>query len=62
MGKALFGLQGMSSDCIELRELLSALSKKAHNCKEDFSAQNVSKALHGLLRMSDVCSEVRDML
>mmetsp|Transcript_8709 Transcript_8709/g.8639 ORF Transcript_8709/g.8639 Transcript_8709/m.8639 type:complete len:545 (+) Transcript_8709:268-1902(+) len=62
VGNALYGLKGMSSDCGEVRDLLSALTIKVSSCKEDLDAQAVGNALYGLQGMSSECSEVRNMI
>jgi hypothetical protein len=62
VGNALYGLKGMSSDCTEVCDLLSALTIKVSSCKEDLDAQAVGNALYGLQGMSSDCSEVRNMI
>jgi hypothetical protein len=48
VGNALYGMQGMSSDCSEVRDVLSSLAIKVRGCKEDLGAQAVGNALYGL--------------
>jgi hypothetical protein len=62
VGNALYGLQGMSSDCSEVRDVLSSLAIKVRSCREDLDAQAMGNALYGLQGMSSDCSEVRDVL
>jgi hypothetical protein len=52
----------MSSDCSEVRDVLSSLAIKVRSCKEDPRAQEVGNALYSLQGMSSDCSEVRDVL
>jgi hypothetical protein len=48
VGNALYGLQGMSSECAEVRDVMSALAIKIRSCKEDLDAQHVGNGLYGL--------------
>ena len=59
---AVYGLQGMSSECPEVREMLSVLSWKVRDSTEKLSAQAVGNALYGLQGMSSECPEVKEML
>jgi hypothetical protein len=59
-GNGLYGLQDMSSNSSEIRDLLSSLAIKVRSCKEELSAQGVGNALYGMQGMSSDCSEVRD--
>jgi hypothetical protein len=58
----LYGLQFMSSDCSEVRDVLSTLIPKIIDCDQRFNAQEVGNALYGLQNMSSDCPEVRDVL
>jgi len=62
VGNALYGLQGMSSDSEEVRNLLRSLVPKVISCKGLFNAQAVGNALYGLQGMSSDVVEVRDLL
>jgi hypothetical protein len=62
VGNALYGLQKMSSDHSEVREVLSALAVKIRNCKENLDPQGVGNALYGLQKMCSDSSEVREIL
>jgi hypothetical protein len=52
----------MSSDCPEVRKVLSALAPKIRDCKRHLKAQHVGNALYGLKNMNSGCSEVRAVL
>jgi hypothetical protein len=45
---SLYGLRCMSSDSLEVCELLRAFTQKVQGCKEDFESQGVGNALYGL--------------
>ena len=62
VGNALYGLQSMSSDHEEVRDLLQVLSTKVQESTACLSAQNVGNALYGLQSMSSDHEEVRDLL
>ena len=47
VGNALFGLQGMSSDVPEVRELVAVLVRKVNESTAELNAQNVGNALFG---------------
>jgi hypothetical protein len=55
-------MQGMSSDSVEVRAMLSALSPKVESCREALDAQAVGNALYGMQGMSSDSVEVRAML
>ena len=59
---ALYGLQGMSSEHLEVRSLLVVLTGKTMDCQQKFNAQAVSNALYGLQSMSSEHPEVRSLL
>jgi hypothetical protein len=61
VGNALHGLQGMSSDVPEVRDVLKALRPHIASCREPLSAQGVGNALYGLLGMSSSVPEERDV-
>jgi hypothetical protein len=56
------GLQKMSSDNVQVRLLLLALTPKIDSCKETFSSQAVATSLYGMNTMSSDSTEVRAML
>jgi hypothetical protein len=45
VGNALYGLQKLSSDHAEVRDVFSALAMKMRSYKEDLTAQEVGNAL-----------------
>jgi hypothetical protein len=51
VGNCLYGMQGMSSDCFEVRALLSALLPKVEACKMALRAQEVGIGLYGMQGM-----------
>ncbi len=62
IGNALYGLKGMSSECGEVRTLLSVLATKISASKNLLSGQEVGIALYGLRNMSSKYSEVRNVV
>jgi hypothetical protein len=58
----LFGLRSMSSESLEVRNLLRALKPKVERCSEEFNVQEIGNALNGLKGMSSDHSEVRAIL
>jgi hypothetical protein len=58
----LFGLRSMSSNSIEVCELLNALIPKVQSCREELNAQAVGNALYGLHGMSSHHPEVRAII
>ena len=42
VGNALYGMQGLSSDSVEVRALISALTPKVASCRESLDAQAVA--------------------
>jgi hypothetical protein len=62
VGNALYGLQGMSSDVREVKDVLAALAPKIEGCREELSSQAVSNALRGLRSMSSDVPEVQHVL
>ena len=48
VSNALYGMQGMNSDNVEVCALISALVPHMRSCRESLSAQNVSNALYGI--------------
>ena len=59
IGNALYGLKGMSSDCFEVCNVLSALAVEVSNCEKDLSAQAAGNALYSLQGISSDVPEVR---
>lgn len=59
---ALYGLKCMSSEIVEVRELVYALANKVAGSTSDFVAQAVGNALYGLQMMTSDHEEVRFML
>ena len=51
VGNMLYGLQGMKSDCPEVRALLRELPRLVKTCTEQFTAQEISNMLYGLQRL-----------
>lgn len=62
IGMTLDGLQGMSTDQGEVRELLSILTRKINTTTVTLDCQSIGMALYGLQRMSSEHKEVRDLL
>lgn len=64
MANALYGLQGMSSDHIEVKELLIAIEKKIISSRSSqiFNSQEIGNALYGLQNLKSECPEVRNLL
>jgi len=58
----IYGLQGMHSDCPEVRVLLRELSRLVKTCNEPFKAQEVDMMLYGLQGMKSDCPEVITLL
>ena len=61
-GNALYGLKSMSSDCVEVRDLLRAIVHKMHNSSSEMTGQNIGNALYGMQGMSESHVEVREVL
>jgi hypothetical protein len=62
LGNSLYGLQGMDSQFIEVRTILSELIPKVRLCTQDLSDQAVGNALYGLQGMNSDSAEVCEML
>ena len=64
VGNALYGMQGLSSDSVEVRALISALVPKVQSCAVSLDAQAVGNALYGLrfLFSLDTVDAVTDAL
>ena len=62
MGNCLFGLRSFSSDQVEVRELLTALSAPLSSNSEPLNTQAVSTAVYGLQGLSSDHAEVRQFL
>jgi hypothetical protein len=58
IGNALYGLQSMSSDKGEVREIILALILKIVRCNQELTGQNVGNMLYGLQSMSSDQEEV----
>ena len=58
----IYGLQGMHSDCPEVRVLLRELPRLVKTCNEPFKAQEVDMMLYGLQGMKSDCPEVITLL
>ena len=58
----LYGLQGMSSDCSEVRALLRELPRLVKTCTEQFTAQEISNMLYGLQRLHLDAPEVSALI
>jgi DUF2075 family protein len=52
VGNALYGLQGMVSDYVGVRSLVSALATKVASCSESLTDQQYHMSLYGLQGMS----------
>lgn len=59
MCNAVYALQNMSSDYVEVRNVVAALTPKVCNCNEAFNACQVGNALYGLRGMKSQYLEVR---
>jgi hypothetical protein len=64
IANAIYGLQGMNSHLIEVKEVLLALELKITSSKrsQNLNAQEIGNALYGLQKMSSDCPEVRKLL
>ena len=62
ISNALYGLQGMSSDCAEVRALLSVLTSRIESCIEPLTAQQMCDAIYGLKGMKSDSVEVHTLL
>ena len=62
IGIALYGLQGMSSDEKEVRNLLGVLVPILSSSDAVLSSQKIGNALYGLQSMSSDVQEVKDVL
>merc|ERR1711968_184798 len=58
---AMYGLQGMTSDCPELRRLLRSLADKIEGDKGKLESQEIGNALFGLQSMTSEMDEVREI-
>ena len=58
----MYGLQSMSSEYPEVRQIVEVLVDKAESCKEPLNAQAVGNALYGLQSMSSEYPEVRQIV
>ncbi len=47
----MYGLKGMTSEAPEVRALLSALTVKVQNCREELNSQEIGIALYGLCEL-----------
>jgi hypothetical protein len=61
LSEILFNFQSMNCDT-EVRQVLKALLPSLINCKDDFSAENISNSLIGLKSMNSDRTEVRGIL
>jgi hypothetical protein len=55
----MYGLSGMTSDCVELRQLLLALSERIDPSSGKLDPQDLSNALLGFQGLSSDIEEVR---
>jgi hypothetical protein len=62
VGNAMYGLQNMNSDYIEVRDLVKGLSSLILTCKEPLLPQGVSNATYGLQNLSSEHIEVRELI
>jgi hypothetical protein len=62
IGNILFGLQHMSSDVPEVRQVLAQMAAKMARCTEPLDAQAIGNGLYGLQNMSSDVPEVREAL
>ena len=62
VGNALYGLQGMSSDALEVRQLVSVLTRKIDSCTEPLDVQAVGNALYGLQGLSSDALKVTQLI
>ena len=62
VGNALYGLQNLTCDRLEVLQLLSVLIPLVKSCKEKLSGQQVGNALYGLKNMSSDHPEVLQLL
>jgi hypothetical protein len=62
VGNMLYGLQGMKSDCPQVRALLRELPRLVMRCTEPLKEQEVGNMLYGLHGMKSDCPEVRQLL
>jgi CheY-like chemotaxis protein len=56
---ALYGLSGMTTDCPELRSLLSALAERIDETQGKLDSQEIGNALYGLQALSSDMTEAR---
>jgi len=62
VGAALYGLQKLSSDSLEVRSLVAALSEKVEISTQGLDAQAIGNGLFGLQCMKSNCPEVRALV
>ena len=62
IGYGLYGLQNMSSDSVEVRELLVVLTDKIRKSEAELNAEQIGYGLYGLQNMSSNSVEVRELL
>ena len=53
VSNAFYGMQGMTSDHIEVRTILSTLVAKLHTCQVDLDYKGIGNALYGLQGMGN---------
>ena len=62
ISRMLYGLQNLSSDSPEVRDMLPLLVNVVNNCDKNFTAQAVGNALYGLQGMNSEHPQVRSLL
>ena len=62
ISRMLYGLQNLSSDTTEVRDMLPVLVNVVNNCDKNFTAQAVGNALYGLQGMNSEHPQVRSLL
>ena len=62
IGNALYGLRYMNSDCVEVKEILEALSPLIEKSPEIMNGQALGNSLYGLQGMHSKEPEVRNLL
>ena len=62
VGNALYGMQGMSTERTNVRQLLSSLISCISLYEDTLKPQHIGNALYGMQRMDSSIQEVRDMI
>ena len=62
VANSLYGLRNMYSEHVEVRQILTALTRHISACNDDFTPKQIGNALYGLRGMSSDHIEVQQLL